>query len=353
MLPLNLSDADIETIKKEKNSHTCPSVRTRLLVLWMRHKGFSPGDTAVAADCHANSVTNIVKMYNDGGLVRILSVPTGSLKHPLADRFDQVRAKLKEATLHTLKQARQWLADNFDYHASKESTRKLLHRFGFRHLKVNPFPGNTKKLEEWLASQERWVKHLAFLHRKAQKGKIDMAFCDAAHFVYGKFCNFMWTDEPKYKATGSGRQRLNVYGAYDPVSGRVLTSHGEGSVDAEYVVGFLKWLRRYHYPDRKRKLHLMMDNARYQHCQFVKDAAKKLNIILEFQPSYSPNLNLIERVWKYIKGLVGRCYYSDKEQFFRAITDILVSTDDPIHQQKFTTLLTMKFQTYEQSQILG
>ena len=353
MLPFNISQADIEIIKKEKNLHTCPSVRTRLSVLWMLYQGFRPADIAVAVDCHTNSITNIVRMYNADGLTRILLVPTGTLKHALADQFAEVSAKLKKTTLHTLQQAREWLADNFGYQASRESVRKLLHRLGFRHLKINPFPGNTQKLEEWLKNQENWINHLEILHSQATQGKIDMAFCDAAHFVYGKFCSFMWTNEPKFKATGSGRQRLNVYGAYDPISSRVLTNHSEGSIDAEHIVEFLKWLRKYHYPYQKRKLHLMMDNARYQHCQFVKNAARRLNIVLEFQPSYSPNLNLIERVWKYIKGLVGQCYYSTKEEFFQAITDILESTDDAIHQQKFTTLLTMKFQTYEKSQILG
>ena len=353
MLPLNLSRADIETIKKEKNLHTCPSVRTRLLVLWMLHLGFRHSDVALAVDCHANSVTNIVRMYNSDGLQRIIRVPCGTIKHTLTDQFDQVRAKLKTATIHKLQQARQWLADNFDYHGSKESTRRLLHRLGFRPLKVNPFPGNSKKLEEWLANQDRWIEHLEELHDKARNGSIDMAFCDAAHFVYGKFCSFMWTDEPKYKSTGSGRQRLNVYGAYDPITGRVLTNYGEGTVDAEYIVEFLKWLRKHHYLCKEKKLHLMMDNARYQHCRFVKEEAEKLNIELEFQPSYSPNLNLIERVWKYIKGLLGRSYYSTKDEFFGAVTAILEATDQPVHQEKFATLLTMKFQTYEKSQILG
>ena len=200
--------------------------------------------------------------------------------------------------------------------------RKLLHRLGFRHLKVNPFPGNHKKLAEWLAQQKDWIRHLHTLHKKAKKRKIDIAFCDAAHFVYGKFCTCQWTDEPVYKSTGSGRHRLNVYGAYDPVSKRVLTNYGEGRIDAEYIVGFLKWLREHHYSNKKRKLHLMMDNARYQHCQYVKEEADKLNIKLEFQPSYSPNLNLIERFWKYVKSWVSKIYYDSKETFFQTIIDV-------------------------------
>lgn len=353
MLPLSLSQTDIEIIKVNKNSHTCPSVRTRLLVLWMIHNGFTRTDTALAAGCHINSPTNIVQAYNDGGLEQIMRVPSGTIRHVLIDQLDEVRQQFKESCIHTLKEGRQWLADRFDYEASTESVRKLFHRLDFRRLKVNPFPGNPKKLEEWLAKQEDWIEHLERLHEQALAGKIDMAFCDAAHFVYGKFCSYIWTDEPKFKSTGSGRHRLNVYGAYDPISGQVLTNYGEGNIGAEYIVNYLNWLRENHYTDRTRKLHLMMDNARYQHCQYVKQEAEKLNIKLEFQPSYSPNLNLIERVWKYIKGLVGKCHYQTKEEFFLAVTDILNATGETEHQQKFTTLLTFKFQTYGKSQILG
>ena len=353
MLPLSLSQPDIETIKVNKNSHTCPSVRTRLLVLWMVHHGFTRRDTALAADCHVNSLTNIVRMYREGGLEQIMRVASGSIQHTLTDRLEEVRQQLKGSCIHTLKEGRQWLADHFDYRASRESVRKLFHRLGFRCLKVNPFPGNPKQLEEWVAKQEDWIAHLEGLHVQAQANQIDMAFCDAAHFVYGKFCCYLWTDAPKYKSTGSGRERLNVYGAYDPVSGQVLTNYGQGNIDAEYLVNYLNWLRQKHYPDQKRKLHLMMDNARYQHCQLVKQEAERLNIVLEFQPSYSPNLNLIERVWKYIKNLVGKCHYRTKEEFFSAVTDILKATNEAVHQQNFATLLTFKFQTYEESQILG
>lgn len=353
MLPLKLSQTDLNTVKVNKKSHTCPSIRTRLLVLWMVHHNFSHSHTALVADCHPNSVTNIIRMYTEDGLGRVMRVPTSTMSHPLSDRFDEIRQKAKQAAIHTLKQGQAWLAEKFDYHACQESVRKLFHRLGLRPLKVNPFPGNYKKLQAWLANQTKWIGHLEELHTKARKGSIDMAFCDAAHFVYGKFCSYQWSDEPLYKPTGSGRQRLNVYGAYDPVTGQVLTNYGEGTIDADYIVAFLEWLRQTHYPDQQRNLHLMMDNARYQHCRYVKEQADRLNIVLEFQPSYSPNLNLIERVWKYIKGLVGRCYYQTKEEFFTAVTDILEATDEPVHQDKFATLLTMKFQTYEESQILG
>ena len=44
---------------------------------------------------------------------------------------------------------------------------------------------------------------------------------------------------------------------------------------------------------------LVLDNARYQHNAAVKALASQLGITLLFLPSYSPNLNLIERLWKF------------------------------------------------------
>jgi transposase len=49
---------------------------------------------------------------------------------------------------------------------------------------------------------------------------------------------------------------------------------------------------------------LVLDNARYQKCQLVQDLAKSLDIELLYLPSYSPNLNLIERLWKFVKNQV-------------------------------------------------
>jgi len=353
MLPIEVSKTDIETIKVEKKYHKCPTVRVRLQVLWMLHLGFQRSDTALAVACSENTVTNVVKMYNAQGLEGVMRPRMGVVQHALSEKFDELTEQLKDAAIHTLEQGQEWLAEHFDYKVSHESVRKLFRRLGIRRRKVNPFPGNAKKLDDWLASQDEWIEHLERLHDRAKNEEIDMAFCDAAHFVYGKFCSYLWSSEPVYKATGSGRHRLNVYGAYDPVSGRVLTNYGEGQINAEYIVNFMSWLRQEHYTDCKRALHLMMDNARYQHCQYVKQEAEKLNIVLEFQPSYSPNLNLIERVWKYIKGLIGRCRYGTKQEFFDEIIAILDCTHESQHQEKLKTLLTMKFQTFENSQIQG
>lgn len=355
MLPFELSPADLDTVKIERKNHTSARVRNRLWIMWLLYQGFKRGLVAELMSCSPDMVTDTIRTYRDDGLSGLLQAQRGQSKarHTLRKKFKKVKRSLLKTGIHTVRQAQAHLSQKFDYQASWESVRRLLHRLGFKHRKINPFPGNPRRFNVWRKAQKKWIKQLRRLHRKAKKGRLDLVFADAAHFVHGKCGAYLWSDGPRYKATGSGRYRLNVYGVYDPISNRLLSQYSEENVNADYVIGFLKWLRKEHYPDQERPLHFVLDNARYQHCEAVRSTAAQLNIVLEFQPSYSPNLNLIERAWKYFKSLVGRAYCSTKQEFYQLITDILHATDEQEHQRQFKTLLTMKFQTYKKSEILG
>jgi transposase len=98
---------------------------------------------------------------------------------------------------------------------------------------------------------------------------------------------------------------------------------------------------------------LVLDNARYQRCEAVKTEAKRLGIELLFRPSYSPNLNVIERLWKFTKkkALRGK-HYPDFATFMGAIDDCLnrIHTN---HREALTSLMTLKFQTFDNASFLA
>ena len=59
---------------------------------------------------------------------------------------------------------------------------------------------------------------------------------------------------------------------------------------------------------------LVLDNARYQKCAVVQALAASLGIELLYLPSYSPNLNLIERLWRFVrKQSLDSTYYEEFE----------------------------------------
>ena len=74
-------------------------------------------------------------------------------------------------------------------------------------------------------------------------------------------------------------------------------------------------------------IYLILDNARYQKCKAVMDLALELGIHLAYIPPYSPNLNLIERLWKHVKGKLRTKYYDQFDAFQSAIDSIVYDTD--------------------------
>jgi transposase len=162
----------------------------------------------------------------------------------------------------------------------------------------------------------------------------------------------MWSFERLFVKTGSGRQRFNVLGAYDPINQELVTVENTKIVDAKTVCQLLHKLR---YKCGPGPISIVLDNARYQRCDLVRNRARRLGIELVFLPSYSPNLNLIERYWKYVKKVcLNSKYHADFSVFRQAIIECLRDTniDEDVRMQ-LSTLLTPKFQTFKESQFLA
>lgn len=138
-----------------------------------------------------------------------------------------------------------------------------------------------------------------------------------------------------------------MLGALNAVNQQVTTLINTTYINAEVIQEFLVQLRA-QYPVLP--ITLVLDNARYQHCKAVIAFAESLHIKLLFLPPYSPNLNIIERLWKFAKKkvLYGK-YYERPDQFHQAITNFFEQLDN--HQEQLKSLLTLKFQTFDYSRI--
>jgi len=95
-----------------------------------------------------------------------------------------------------------------------------------------------------------------------------------------------------------------------------------------------------------------LDKARYQRCALVQSVADTLGIELLSLPAYSPNLNFIERLWKFVKKpCLYSKYYTDFSTFTAAIEDCLAQTQTT-HKQALGSLLTLNFQSFRNAQSL-
>jgi transposase len=137
--------------------------------------------------------------------------------------------------------------------------------------------------------------------------------------------------------------------AVNAITHQVIRVSNGSYINAESVCQLLRHLVTANVP---RPITLVLDNARYQRCAVVQALARSLKIELLFLPSYSPNLNLIERLWKFIKKecLAAR-YRATYEDFTAALDDGLANLHTK-HKAKMDTLLTLNFQTFDDVPIL-
>ena len=179
---------------------------------------------------------------------------------------------------------------------------------------------------------------------EAQKGECHLLFMDAAHFILEPFICALWCVARLFVKASSGRNRINVLGVVNALTKEVITISNTTYITAQTIVDFLKQLKK-HYGDKPLKI--VLDNARYQHCKLVEDVAKQLNITLLFLPSYSPNLNIIERLWKFTKKkILYAKYYETPIIFHQAITGFF-QTINQKYNADLNKLLTLKFQFFE------
>lgn len=191
------------------------------------------------------------------------------------------------------------------------------------------------------AEQREFIRQINYYSQ--QNGTV-LLFFDACHLLYNVVNVRMWQPRGK-KGTiviksNTGRKRINILGALNIEDLSVLITLTEETCDAERVIEFLQKVKEA-YPDAK--IVVVLDNARYNYAKATRAFAEENKILLLFLPPYAPNLNLIERLWRFTKKhLVNNNHHEEFSQFFDAADTFFNNLSD--HHQELESLLTQKFQ---------
>jgi len=175
-------------------------------------------------------------------------------------------------------------------------------------------------------------------------------FVDAAHFVFGTFLCCLWSISRLYVRAASGRQRFNVLGAWNAVTRELIAITNTAVVNTETMCELLRAVAA---RGLVGPVTMVLDNAKYQRNAVVMGLAVELGIELLFLPSYSPNLNLIERLWRFTKrkAAYGR-YHATFEGFRSAIEEVLAGIPTK-YADSLKSLMTLNFQEFDDVSLLA
>ena len=340
MIIISFSEAEKEALTRERYYHPHPRVRQKMETLWLKSQELQHKDICRLADISEPTLCHYFEDYKEGGLEKLKVLNFYHPESALMEHEQTIKAYFEQYPPATIKQAMAKIEELTGLKRSETQVGKFLKIIGMKCRKVGMLPAKADPEKQEQFKQEKLEPVL----EEAKVGQRKVYFVDAAHFVLAPFLGFLWSFTRLFIQAPAGRQRFNVLGALDAITHELITVTNDSYINALSVCELLCKLRLL-YPDIP--ITLILDNARYQKCKLVWQVADLLDIDLLYLPAYSPNLNLIERLWKFVKKkCLYSIYYENFDLFKKAISECVAHTHDT-YKDELDALLTLNFQTFK------
>src|SRR3954466_14650436 len=263
-------------------------------------------------------------------------------------QVDQLKREIATGAFHNAEQVRTWVHDTLGVAYSASGIKDLLRRIGASYHKVSGFFWKADVQE-----QKDWVRK--YRRQKREAGpKVRRYFVDACHPVWGLdllYSCWLLVGQRFYVGVGNGRKRLNILGAYCPDDHDYVDLRlTKENITGEQFVKLLEKLRSKH-PDTE-KFILYLDNAKYYSKPYVKEwLATHREFRLVPLPAYSPNLNLIERLWKFLRKNALSRWHKTFEAMQAAVAEVLDHLGE--YRDELATLMTERFAIVEVKELVA
>jgi len=340
-ITISLDQESRQKLEKQIRQTKQRKVADRLRVILYKADGHANKVIAKLLQIGRNQVSKVLQRYRQGGLPALLAADAYRGSSPRLSEAQQqlLKVELKTNIYATAWQVIAWVEQQWGIQYGVRGMQQVLRRLGFSYKKNRLVPSQADPELHRL-----FVQWLAGLRERLGPDDL-LLYSDAAHFKHNAEAGYGWSlkGEPHLIPANSGRQRYNVLGAYDPVGHDhcfVLTT---ANINQDRLIEFLGLLRAKF--AAKGKLYLILDNAPYNHARRVKAAADHLSISLDYLPPYSPNLNPIERLWKFVRKM----FFKDKYRY--AFADFCTQLDDffahlDLYRDELTSLITENFELF-------
>jgi transposase len=258
-----------------------------------------------------------------------------------AGQVERLKQEISTGRFRSSDQARLWVEEAFGVLYAPSGIKGLLRRVGASYHKVTGFlwKADPDTQQEFVAHYER-QKAAA---RRPGARRTRRSFVDACHPLWGLelvYACWLLVGQRFLAGMGSGRKRLNILGAYCPNDPEYLDLQlTRDNINGEQFVNLLRLLRATH-PETERFV-LYLDRARYYGSPVVKDWLRRHpEFGLEPLPTYSPNLNLIERLWKFLRKRALSRWHKTFEAMQAGVSEVLDHLSD--YRQELGTLMTRR-----------
>lgn len=345
---LKIPAEDASTIVYNLYHHSLSTVRKRCSILYKYYVENPYQDVSMKSiseqlQVSRNTVSKTIDGYLKYGVDYIFSHKwTGrkSCLDPLSKEIDEL---FKVNPPQTMDEATRRINEQFDLNLKTKTISKWMKSHGYKPYKPKSVPGKSDPVQQKLYRD--YV--LENLIQGALEDKYLLYFADGVHLIYGYMGQKCWAKERPKLRSSYGRKRFNCLGFLDAKTFQVTTITNDTYLNSQSLIDGMVKLR-YEHPGKQ--IIIVLDNAGYQHNEWVKKCAEYVGVKLSFLPPYSPNLNLIERLWKFLKKkVVTNKYYDSFSDFCYSVENFLDNVHVE-HYDELKSLLTFNFEILDGSE---
>jgi transposase len=272
---------------------------------------WSTEEVAEALLLDDETLRNYVKKYQESGFKGLIETfHLGGFTKLSTEQLSQLCVELDKNIYTSTKDICFYVQAQFDCTYTISGMNDLLHRLEYVYKKPKLVPAQPD-----VEAQELFLKQFNdFMENKRENEAV--VFVDALHPVHNTLASYGWIRKGSQKElkSNSGRARLNIHGAMNAQTFETTIIASEDSVNSESTLLLFEQLENL-YP-LAAFIYVILDNAKYHFSKAVQEWLKGSRIKLIFLPAYSPELNLIERLWKiFKKQVMYNKYYKTFEAF--------------------------------------
>jgi transposase len=351
MKPILLTAEQRKVLEQRRKATPDRRIYQRLTAVLAVAAGRTRADVAELLGIRLTQLGEWLRLFRNGGLDELCTLHNkGDPGKLTPHQVEQLKTQVSTGCFHNSDQIRAWITSTFGVSYSPSGVKDLLKRIGVTYHKVSGFL--------WKADpdkQRAFVDRVARHKREARRQEAPSTrryYVDACHPIWGLdlvFSCWLLIGQRFLAGMGSGRKRLNILGAYCPDDQEYVDLRlTRDNINGEQFVNFLRVLRSQH--PQTAKFILYVDGAKYYSSPIVKEWLKRHpEFHLSPIPSYSPNVNLIERMWKFLRAKALCKWHKTFEDMQTAVSEVLDHLEP--YRGELQTLMTEQFHIIDKRDI--
>ena len=334
---ISVSKKAIEELNIYQRKTDDKFIYAKVTCILMLNKGYSADAVSQSLGMSVSSIYRYARSYSSVGLSDFIQTDYKGFWGNLSSvEISILRKELKRTIYTDSKSIAVWIKNTFGVKYTPQGVVDLLNRIGFTYKKTKEVP-----CERDIEKQKTFVREVADIFENIDD-KTVVYYADGVHPTHNSRSTYAWIEkgDDLEQPTVSGRDRVNINGLVNAKDVTDVIAVDCERINAQSTKDMYQLALEKH-PEAE-KIYIISDNARYYKNKELTEWIKDSKITQIFLPPYSPNLNLIERLWKFLrKKVINTEFYRTKELFREAINKFFKNIAK--YKSELETLLTLNF----------